>query len=79
MEGNVDWQTVISTVVGVLAGGGINAYYSWQGSQELRQEAERLRRQTALLMRGLEEAAKSENIEWNRNDQGEIIGISFKR
>jgi glutamate-1-semialdehyde aminotransferase len=45
----------------------------------LRQEAERLRRQTALLMRGLEEAAKSGNIEWNRNDQGEIIGISFKR
>jgi hypothetical protein len=30
-------------------------------------------------MRGLEEAAKAGNFEWNRNEQGEIIGIAFKR
>jgi glutamate-1-semialdehyde aminotransferase len=58
---------------------GFNAYFSWRGSQELRHEAERLRRQTELLMRGLEEAAKAGNFEWNRNEQGEIIGIAFKR
>jgi glutamate-1-semialdehyde aminotransferase len=79
LGGSVDWGTVVSTVVGVLAGGGISAYFSWRGSQELRHEAERLRRQTELLMRGLEEAAKAGNFEWNRNEQGEIIGIAFKR
>jgi len=33
---DMDWSTVISTLVGVIAGGLVNAYFSWQGSKELR-------------------------------------------
>jgi hypothetical protein len=35
----MDWSTVISTLVGVIAGGLVNAYVFWQGSKELRREA----------------------------------------
>jgi purine-cytosine permease-like protein len=38
----MDWSTVISTLVGVIAGGLINAYFSWQGSKQLRREAKAL-------------------------------------
>ena len=46
----MDWSTVISTVVGVIAGGLVNAYFSWQGSKELRREAGNLRQLTKKLM-----------------------------
>jgi hypothetical protein len=38
----MDWSTVISTLVGVIAGGLVNAYFSWQGSKELSWEAKAL-------------------------------------
>jgi hypothetical protein len=47
----VDWSTVISTVVGVIAGGLINVYFSWRGSKELRREASELRQETNNLRR----------------------------
>ena len=44
----------------------------------MRREAVGLKRQTTLIMRGLEEAAKEGLVEYHRNEQGEIDGITFK-
>ncbi len=59
----MDWSTVISTVVGVIAGGLISAFFSWRGAKELRREAnelkqetDTLRRLTIMLMRLLDQA-----------------------
>ncbi len=46
----MDWSTVLSTVVGVIAGGLINAYFAWRGSKELRREAGNLKQLTTKLM-----------------------------
>ena len=54
------WTSVLEIAVGVVAGGAINAYFARRGSQELRQEAERLRRLTLKLIQIL---AASEQIE----------------
>jgi len=50
----MDWSTVISTLVGVIAGGLVNAYFSWQGSKELRREAKALRERTIELEEAIE-------------------------
>jgi gas vesicle protein len=50
----MDWSTVISTLVGVIAGGLVNAYFSWQGSKELRREAKALRERTLELEDAIE-------------------------
>jgi hypothetical protein len=67
----VDWQTVISTVVGtfvgVLAGWMITHFYAQLSSQELKREAESLRHLTTLILRGLEEAGF---VEFSRDEQG---------
>lgn len=41
----MDW----STVIGVVAGGLVNAYFSWQGSKGLKHEAKALRERTIEL------------------------------
>ena len=50
----MDWSTVISTLVGVIAGGLVNAYVFWQGSKELRREAKALRERTLELEDAIE-------------------------
>ena len=78
------------TLLGVLIGGAISAAFSWyyyqrasndlkDEAKELREESEKLRRHTTLILRGLEESGKAGKVEYNRNDQGDIIGIAFKR
>jgi uncharacterized membrane protein YgaE (UPF0421/DUF939 family) len=69
----MDWSTVISTVVGVIAGGFINAYFSRQGSKELRREAnelkqetDNLQRLTIMLMRLLDQANVLP-VKWDEN------------
>ena len=62
----MDWSTVISTVVGVIAGGLINAYFSRRGTRELREEADRLRRLTIMLMRLLDQAGVIP-VKWDEN------------
>jgi hypothetical protein len=69
----MDWSTVLSTLVGVIAGGFINAYFSRQGSKELRREAnelkketDNLRRLTIMLMR-LMDKADLIPIKWDEN------------
>jgi hypothetical protein len=47
----MNWSTVISTVIGVIAGGLVNAYFSRQGSKELRREANEPKRETDNLRR----------------------------
>jgi hypothetical protein len=76
----VDWTSVlelaVGAFVGTVAGWGITHYYARWSSQELRREAESLRRLTTLILRGLEEAGL---VEFSRDEQGRFIGISFKR
>jgi hypothetical protein len=60
----MDWSTVISTVVGVIAGGLVNAYFSWQGSKELRREAGNLRQLTKKLMLMMHDAELIK-VEWD--------------
>ena len=62
----MDWSTVISTVVGVIAGGLVNAYFSWQGSTELRREAGNLRQLTKKLMLMMHDAGLIK-VEWDKN------------
>jgi len=54
----------------------ITDHYGKQGSQELRQEAEKLRRLITLILRGLEEAGL---VEYNQDERGEPVAIHFKR
>ena len=54
--GWVDWPSVLSTGVGVVAGGLINWYFSRRGSEELRKEANNLRKLNGLTIRILDEA-----------------------
>ena len=69
----MDWSTLISTVVGVIAGGLINAFFSRRGSKELRREANELKQETdnlrsltIMLMRLLDQA-KVIPVKWNEN------------
>ncbi len=54
MLGWIDVSTAVSTVVGVVFGGLINAFFSWRASRELRREPERLRQYNVALLRLLE-------------------------
>jgi hypothetical protein len=63
----------------------VSRYYSKRATEDLRKEAdalreetEKLRRHTTLIMRGLEEFAKTGNLKWNL-EEGEHIGIAFER
>jgi hypothetical protein len=63
---DMDWPTVISTAVGVIAGGLVNAFFSWQGSKELRREAGNLRLLTKKLMLMMHDAELIK-VEWDEN------------
>ncbi len=62
----MDWSTVISTVVGVIAGGLVNAYFSWQGSKELRRESSNLKQPTKNLMLMMDDAGLID-VEWDKD------------
>jgi hypothetical protein len=72
----VDW-------LGILIGGGITFVVSLifyvPSAVSLKREAASLRQHTTLILRGLEEAGKAGAVEYTRNEQGEIVGIAFKR
>lgn len=68
----MDWSTVISTIVGVIAGGLINAYFSWQGSKDLRREAGNLKQLTTKLMLMMDDAGLIK-VEWD--EEGNPIRI----
>lgn len=61
----MDWQPVLSRAVGVVAGGLFKEYSARQGSKELRQEADRLRRLTLKLIQVLDGAGIIEVKEWD--------------
>ena len=42
----MDWSTAVSTLIGVIAGGLINTFFSQRGSKELRREADNLKQLT---------------------------------
>jgi hypothetical protein len=70
---SLHWWSVLEISLGVVAGGLLNWLFTRQSSRELRREAERLRRHTTLILRALEEAVKAGNVEFARDEQGEII------
>lgn len=80
--------TLSSVLIGGVITGGVSWYYYQRASNDLkdeagalREETERLREEaakrqdTTLIMRGLEEAGL---VEYNRDEQGEIVGIVIK-
>lgn len=76
MSRGMVWSTVISTVVGVLAGGLVNAYFSRQGSKELKREADGLRQLNLQLIRFLEDAGIIENVDWKDGKPIRIVSAS---
>jgi hypothetical protein len=62
----MDWSTVISTVVGVIAGGLVNALFSWRSSHELRREAGNLKQLTTKLMLMMDDAGLI-SVEWDKD------------
>jgi hypothetical protein len=69
-------EIAIGAFVGTLSGWAITHYYARRSSRELRREAESLRRLTILILRGLEEA---DLVEFSRDEEGNFVGIAFKR
>jgi membrane protein YqaA with SNARE-associated domain len=71
--GSVEWQTVISTVVGVIVGGLINWWFSRRALKQLVREAAWLRQITNLILRAMKEAGLAS---FNRNPEtGEAEGL----
>jgi hypothetical protein len=68
----VDWM-------GILIGAAIAIAVSWffyvRAARGLQREAEELKQQTQLIMRGLQEGL---DIEFNQDEQGNIIGVGIK-
>ncbi len=62
----MDWSTVISTLVGVMLGGLVNAYFSRLGTKELRSEAGNLRQLTKQLMFMMDDAGLIK-VEWDKH------------
>ena len=79
----MDWSTVISTIIGVIAGGLINAYFSWRGSKELGREAQALRQRTIELEDAIErtkhhiislgESLEEAGTKLKKNENGEWL------
>ena len=66
----MDWESILwtlgSTVVGVIIGGAVNAHFAKRSTQELRREAEKLRRLTLKLIQILDGANLIDVKEWDR-------------
>lgn len=69
---SVDWWSVLQLGVGIVAGGFLNWLFALRSSRELRREAERLRRQTTLILRAMEEAGLAQ---LNKDENGEPLGL----
>ncbi len=50
------WYGLASVLLGAAISIGVSYYFAHRGSAELQREAERLRRQTTLILRAMEEA-----------------------
>ena len=71
--GSLEWQTVLSTVVGVIIGGLINWWFSRRVLKQLVREAAWLRQLTNLILRAMKEAGLAN---FNRNPEtGEAEGL----
>jgi len=76
----VDWTGIlIGAAIGNVIGGAITIVVSWffyvRAARGLQREAEELKQQTQLIMRGLQEGL---DIEFNQDEQGNIIGVGIK-
>jgi len=71
--GSLEWQTVLSTLVGVIIGGLINWWFSRRVLKQLVREAAWLRQITNLILRAMKEAGLAN---FNRNPEtGEAEGL----
>jgi hypothetical protein len=71
--GSLEWQTILSTVVGVIIGGLINWWFSRRALKQLVREAAWLRQITNLILRAMKEVGLAS---FNRNPEtGEAEGL----
>lgn len=66
------WYMLAGVLVGAAISIGVSYYFAHRGSAELRREAERLRRQTTLILRAMEEAGLAQ---LNKDENGEPLGL----
>lgn len=76
--------SIITTVLSVIVGGAITAYFSRRyyekASKELEAEASKLRAQSNLMLRALQEFSTTGDVEYKTNaETGEPEGLSVKR
>ena len=66
----MDWTSIVTTVLSVIVGSLITAYFSWRyylkASADLTKEADNLRSLTIMLMRLLDQAGVIP-IKWDKN------------
>jgi len=66
------WYGLASVLLGAAISIGVSYYFAHRGSAELQREAERLRRQTTLILRAMEEAGLAQ---LNKDENGEPLGL----
>jgi hypothetical protein len=72
---SVDWPGFLSILIGGTITFVASGIFYVRAARDLRQETARLRQHTTLILRGLEEAGL---VEYNRDEQGEIVGMVIK-
>lgn len=67
------------SLTGALFGGLLSLMFTWlfyrKSSEELREEASKLRELNFLMLRGLEEAG---GVEFTRDEEGNLVGIRIR-
>jgi hypothetical protein len=76
----VDWTGVligaaIGNVIGAAITIAVSRFFYVRAASDLKQEAQELKQQTQLIMRGLQEGL---DIEFSKDEQGNIIGVGIK-
>jgi hypothetical protein len=72
----MDWSSVGEIFVGVMGGGLISTYFSWQASKELRREANEIRKYNIMLIDFLDDAGV---IDVKRDAEGNPIQVRVRK
>lgn len=73
--GLLDWSSIVSTVIGVAAGAAVSWHFALRSSEELRTEADRLRRVANLTALGLKDAGL---VDAKFDERGDVKGVGVE-